>query len=595
MMPRKKRNTIIIIAILIILLLILGAACAYLYITTDMFKSNITLFTKYVGQNVENLETVYRKIEKNEYNDLLEQNKYTTKTNLKINNIENIGTTLENSENSINQLKLEINGQTDKSNQYNYQNIKLLKNDESITEVEYVQNENAYGIRFSDLFRQYLFVDNESLIELLERNGALSDTQDIPDVTNLVQELGNVFKFTEEEKKQLQDRYLNILNKNISNDNFSVEKNKTIQINQKGVNVNAYTLTLTKEQMNNIYIKLLEELKQDEVILNKIDSLQSIFENYQANVSDSLREDFVEDIEDIIADIEQNNIGKEEAKIIVYENYHKTVRTVIQNPEYEIILDVYSLENENYMQIAYQNKETEEEQLVTYKKQKGEITASYKISKDSIIKEYSLVRNEKVNNNQCIRNVVATYEDNSNRVEATIAQEINIVDNFEEHIEEGDCINLSELEPQQFQSILGQVVQKLTDKVNTLVTSDLNIEDLGKVLTTIIPVQDSQEFEEVGITQTEKSRFNSKFEMLQGEELEGERILTLIEAIEDNFINIEVVSDTEIKLVLDRLNSNQEVIDMMTNFIEENKNKKYNVKAEYDETGLITSMVLTML
>ena len=52
MMPRKKRNTIIIIAILIILLLILGAACAYLYITTDMFKSNITLFTKYVGQNV---------------------------------------------------------------------------------------------------------------------------------------------------------------------------------------------------------------------------------------------------------------------------------------------------------------------------------------------------------------------------------------------------------------------------------------------------------------------------------------------------------------------------------------------------------------
>ena len=46
-----------------------------IYFTTDSFKSNRTLFAKYLGQNMENLETTYRKIGANEYNQLLEQSK----------------------------------------------------------------------------------------------------------------------------------------------------------------------------------------------------------------------------------------------------------------------------------------------------------------------------------------------------------------------------------------------------------------------------------------------------------------------------------------------------------------------------------------
>ena len=70
----------------------------------------------------------------------------------------------------------------------------------------------------------------------------------------------------------------------------------------------------------------------------------------------------------------------------------------------------------------------------------------------------------------------------------------------------------------------------------------------------------------------------------------------LIEAIKENLIDFEVVSNTELKLKLDRLDKDEEVATTLSAFIEQNKNKKYNAKVEYDETtGLVSDIVLTML
>ena len=73
-------------------------------------------------------------------------------------------------------------------------------------------------------------------------------------------------------------------------------------------------------------------------------------------------------------------------------------------------------------------------------------------------------------------------------------------------------------------------------------------------------------------------------------------VVNLIQAIENNFIDMEVISNTELRLKLDRANKNEEVVTTLTSFIEENKNRKYNVKVEYDQTtGLVNGIILTML
>lgn len=588
MMPRKKKKIILIVSIISIIAII-AMTLIFLYITTDSFKSSRTLFSKYMGQNVENWQAIYPENKKSEYEELLEENKYTTNTEVTVNYTENVGTDLENTGNVINQLRLEVNGQTNNSKQYNYQDIHLLKNNEKLSELEYVHSGEAYGIRFPDLFSQYLVANKEDAKNILRKVGQEEETSkwmkemDFRDFPSL----------TQAEQQKVKNKYLNLLNQNVSEDNFSKQKNQTIQINGKSINVNAYSLTLTKEKMNSIYLKILEEVKQDDIILKKIDDLQIWLEPYQTELH--LREEFVEKIDNLISDITRNNIGQEQAKITVYENYHTTVRMVIQNPEYEITMDLLSLLEENYAQISYQNVKAKKKQVISYKKEGTQISIGFENTEKEKTKKYYFSTNQKVNGKQCIKNRDFLYEDDSNKVEATIKQEINIIDIAEEDViqKEENYINLSDLSEEELQVILEQAKTKISEEI-TKVKTDIKEEEIQKVLKVVGLVKENQNFEGTGITETEKKRFNSKFEILQGEKLENEAVLNLIGAIKDNLLDLEVVSGTELKLKLDRLRNNEEVVMTLTTFMEENKNQKYNVKVEYNETtGLVSDIILT--
>lgn len=588
-----------IIVSIIILLLIIAVTLILLYINTDMFKSNTTLFSKYLGQNVENIESLYSEIGKSEYDELLNENKYETETQLKVNYAENVGTSSENTQNSVNQLKLRIDGQTDKNNQYNSQDINLLRNDEKVTEVEYIQNGNTYGLKFSDMFNQYVLVDNENLKELFEKAGySEEELKNIPDQIEFNNEIKDIFQFSEEEKENIKSKYINIINSDITKENFSKQKNQTIQIDGKNIKVNSYILTLTKEQLNNIYIKILEEVKQYETILTKIDKIQELLEKYQPNETMNLREQFMEEVEDLITDITKNNIGQDEVKVIVYESNRTTVKTVIQTPDYEINMDLLSHQLGNYLQVDYKENTSEIDKILTYKKENGEFSIVFQSKENESETEYSLVNSERIDGNNCVKNMVAKYEDDSNKVEAIMEQKIAIVDNFENEVslDDENSINLSELEAEQLVAVLDRVNEGVSQKINEITTTVINKEDLWNVLKVIGIVKEEETLQSSGVTETERNRFNSKFEILQGENLEGEAMLNLIEAVKQNLISMEVVSNTELRLKLDTLNKNEQVANTLSAFFEENKDQKYNAKVEYDETtGLASDILLTMV
>lgn len=597
-MPRKTRRMIGIISVIVLLSLI-AIAFLLLYMNTDMFKSSSTLFTKYMGQNLENMQVVYDRVGTSDYNTLLQQNKYTTDTQAKVNYTANIGTSIENTQNSISQLKLKISGQTDNNNQYKYQDINLLSNDEKVSQIEYIQNGIAHGIKFSDLFNQYILVNNENLKELLGKIGYTEEQlKYMPDNIEFDNDFKSIFKFSKEEEQNLKTKYISIITSNASKDNFSKQKNQMIQMAGKNIKVNGYVLTVTKEQLNDISIKMLEELKQDEIILTRIDRLQTIIAPYQFGETINLREQFVKKLEDLITDITKNNIGKDETKIIVYESNQTTIRTVIQHADYEIKIDILPSQAEDYIQISYQNIISELEKVLTYEKTSEETSIVFTNKKDGKTIEYSFIVNEKAEGNHCEKNVVANYEDDSNRVATTIEQNINIVNSFENEVvlKDEDAINLSELETEQLQAIIERVNGSVTKEIDEITTNVINKEDLRKLGEVLGIVKEQEALEAMGITETERNRFNSKFEILQGEELNSSAILNLIHAVQENLIHYEVVSNTELKLKLDRLNNNEEIATALSSFIEENKNRKYNVKVEYnEETGLVSDILLTML
>ena len=305
MIPRKKRRLILIVSIVLIILMLL-IAFLLVYINTDMFKSNKTLFMKYLGQNVENMNEVYNQIsQKSDYENSLEQSKYTVNTQINVNNTENLGTTEENTDNVINQLKIIADGQVDKVNQYNYQKMNLYNGEDSILGLEYIQDSNTYGLRFSDLFQQFLLVDNDNLQDLFTKLGYTDEEiENIPNQLNL--DLSSVgLTISDEEKQTLSDKYIEIIKDNLEDKTFSKEENQTIEIDGKSVQVNAYSVTLTKEQLNNLYISVLEQLKSDELILGKLDSLETMIsqinqiiqDNNSNNGTQSLRDLFTKQID----------------------------------------------------------------------------------------------------------------------------------------------------------------------------------------------------------------------------------------------------------------------------------------------------------
>ncbi len=597
-MPRKTRRMIGIISVIVLLSLI-AIAFLLLYMNTDMFRSSSRLFTKYMGQNLENMQVVYDRVGTSDYNTLLQQNKYTTDTQVKVNYTANIGTSSENTQNSISKLKLKISGQTDNNNQYKYQDINLLSNDEKVSQIEYIQNGIAHGIKFSDLFNQYILVNNENLKELLGKIGYTEEQlKYMPDNIEFDNDFKSIFKFSKEEEQNLKTKYISIITSNASKDNFSKQKNQMIQMAGKNIKVNGYVLTVTKEQLNDISIKMLEELKQDEIILTRIDRLQTIIAPYQFGETINLREQFVKKLEDLITDITKNNIGKDATKIIVYESNQTTIRTVIQHADYEIKIDILPSQAEDYIQISYQNIISKLEKVLTYEKTSEETSIVFTNKKDGKTIEYSFIVNEKAEGNHCGKNVVANYEDDSNRIETTIEQNINIVNSFENEVflKEDDAINLSKLETEQLQAIIERVNGSVTKEIDEITTNVINKEDLRKLGQVLGIVKEQEALEAMGITETERNRFNSKFEILQGEDLDSSAILNLIHAVQENLIHYEVVSNTELKLELDRLNNNEEIATALSSFIEENKNRKYNVKVEYnEETGLVSDILLTML
>lgn len=583
---------------MLVVLVVIALVFILLYINTDMLKSNSTLFAKYIGQNMENIGAVYEKIGADEYDELLKQNKYTTDTEAKINFTENMGTSSETTQNSISQLKLKIKGQTDNTNQYNYQDIHLLSNAEKVSEIEYIQSGNTYGIRFSDLFNQYILADNENLKELFRKIGYTEEElENIPDSIEFDTDLKTIFQFSKEEEQNLKNKYISIINSNVSKENFSKQQ-QIIQIEGKDIEANSYILTMTKEQLNNLYIKILEEVKQDEVILAKIDNLQTVLGKYQSTEITALREKFTTKIENLITDITRNNIGQEETKIIVYENNQTTIRTTIQHPDYQINIDVLQSETENYMQVSYQDSVSEEQQVLTYKKAKEETSIIFDNTEGGKTIQYSIIINNKVDGNNCVKNIVAKYEGESNRVETIIEQKINIVENFENEVvlNEENSINLSKLEAEQVQLVLDKAITAVSEKIREITTNTIKIEEVNKVINIVANIQEQQVLEATGITETEKNRFNSQFEILQGDKLKSKDILELIDAIQNNLIDMEVVSNKELKLKLDRFEKNEEIATTLSSFIEKNKNKEYATKVEYDEeTGLVSDILLTIL
>ncbi len=588
MMTRKKRITLIIV-IVVLVLLIIGGIFTFLYLNTDMFKSNQTLFVKYLGKNSENIQDLQNIINKTEYDELLKTNPYNVTSEIKVNYTQNVGTTEENNNNSINQLKMTIEGQTDNNNNYDYRNIKLLKNDEQVMQNEILHTSNNYGIKFTDLFNQYVVVENENLKDLLKRIGYTDEQIEfVPNSIDFSDNIIEEIKFSNEDIESLINKYASIITQNIGETSFQRQKNQVVEINGQNYLANAYSLVLTKEQLNNVYINILENLKEDEIILNKIDEIQNKINQLTLGENNQdLKNEFTQKIDLTIGRIRQTNIGTEETKIIVYENNGETISTSIQTQEYQISLNCLN----GYNELVFNENDT-----VTYKITIENVDNKLAINIENNKNQknsLSIERTYEENDKKKDENYKVLYEIDDRRLEANINKTIEIAPIMEnaQVFNNDNAVVLNNLEDSMMKEIINRVQTGLNEKIET-VKQQINYQDIEQMLKDFEIMQNSEILSSSGITETEKNRFNSSFELLKGEDLSGKDISASIQSVKNNLSTVEIVNNNELKIGVSRNQSNEENVNVLINFFDENQNEKYDIDVKYDENGLVNQLII---
>ena len=519
LMTKKKRRLALIVTILVILL-IMTSVFLVLYLRTDMFKTSKTLFLKYLGKSGENLKSLEEVINKSNYDIQLETSPYDIRMEAKIGYTKDSGTTAENTANSVNQLKVLLEGQTDNNNQYNYYNMKLLKSDEQIAQAEYLHLGENYGIKFTDLFNQYLVSENTNLKEIFKKIGYTGDEiEDIPDSINLNMNFLNDLKLADEEIETLSQRYAAKVGSNLLDSNFSKQTNQQILIGGQNYIANAYILTLAKEELNNIYIDLLQPIKEDEIILSKIDILQNKLDEITlGKVSINIKEKFINDIDLKIKNISENNIGTDETRVIVYENNGETLRIRIETNESQTNIDYLTSEKGKFAEILIAKGEEEKYRITLDAEDTKYNLEISNAEKESLL---TLTKTENINNQSRRQNYNLSYEIERKKVNISITQNIEIksLESKKNFNGENAVIMLDTLDEAQTKEIINTVREGLNTKLEDI-KQQVNYQDIENMLKEIGILNKSDILSSTGITEVEKNRFNSNFEFVKGENLD---------------------------------------------------------------------------
>ncbi len=560
-MRNKKILTIVIV--FIVVLCITGGVLAYLFLATSAFKSDKEMFLEYFSQNIQMLNNMKSS---GTYKQILDEETFESNTEIKVSNSR--GGEISS---PLNDLSMAINMQKNNANRYSYTDAQLLFKDEEYLEVELIEDQDLSGIRFTDVVKQFITKREED------------ETGKIP---VSIEEI-----ISEEEITSIKEKCVNIIKQELENATYSKIKNTMITYNNNTIKTNAYTVTLTQDQVGNIILTILENLKTDEIILQKAEMFGI------TNLG--------EEIDKLIDDLsDYENIH--EMQITVYEQNDILIRTIVEYAGNTITLE-NSVENNSQkikLQVSCPNFDKVVEQNLEITKTTTDNEETYNISIELIdgedTKTINFTNQLTINEQNIIINTQAQYTQGIETTTITAINNTNLVDNIENKfiLDESNNAILTDYD----ETTRETVINLLKENVPKVFENRINL--LSELLGFKQP--EEQEPTEPGeMTQVEINRFNAKFEFYTGQSVTAENVKTLLDVVKDNLGNVEITQIGEvtedmdeedikenIKLIIEKDKTNQELIQQVLEKIDDDT--KYNVEIVYkQENGIIDYINIT--
>lgn len=348
---KKKTVLIVVISILVVLLIVAGVF-AYLFLGTDMFKSDKELFAKYTSQVLEEDEFIPKLLTDFETRKDIKPYESNGKISANVEILADSATTtipqeLQSAIQTANNTNITFNGKVDKTNRKIEENFKVNYTDSVNLPFTFRQDGDRYGILVNNISESnFVAVDNNNIPALLQALGATNvsgvpNKIEIPDIESL--------NLTDDEKTHIKETYITPMYEGISEDKFTKIENEDGTV--------SYELNLTPQEVNNIFSQILQKLSEDQTMMDKLNSIYNeistdfnLVQSYSSisGTTNQTTPFTSENILNLKNEIDSETITGGNLRIQVTENKRSTSKLAIEITEEDDITSSNTNYNTNY-------------------------------------------------------------------------------------------------------------------------------------------------------------------------------------------------------------------------------------------------------
>lgn len=341
----QKKNTKILLILIIIIVIIILAGVGILVFATDIFKSDKEMFFKYMadigdpkkGFIDEELKQYFEKKNNTPYND---EGEFSINISCDPNTLSE---NLQKNVDITNNFNISFSGQVDTANSKAAQNISLNYSNDVKFPINYKQIENKIGLQTKYVGSKFVAIETEKLNKFSE------DLDDVESYEEMVDKLQKMEKaeLTEDEKSHIKDTYITVINQQLEKDKFSKVKES---------DMSGYKLSLTGTDLQNVLVKLLETLKNDQTTVDKLNEYLKIQKN-SAKTTASQIDDAIKSIKD------DTDFSDKNFEIAVYQKNRDVCKLVIETTEGTIAIEKKIEGNQQNIVVSYEMKEDKKSKI----------------------------------------------------------------------------------------------------------------------------------------------------------------------------------------------------------------------------------------
>lgn len=533
-----NNKLIIKIVIAALIIIVIGLiACIVLYINTDLLKPNSKLFQKYIEQSGEQINNILDFSTEKEYISVLKENKYTDNTQVLLK--------YTNNQNKEEIFNINSTGSTDSENKNSYRTINVkYGNSTDVINLEFLQENEMYGILFSDLVQQFVNIDTSDADDLLNNLDLNLDKYKKYDYRN-------EFDIISNKKEDIEDIFSKYI-KNIDKEQYSAQSEKMITLsNGKSITTQSYTLTLNSSQSKKLATQIFEKL------------------NYS----------------DLIDKMTTENGEFPELTIVEYVLEGNTYRVTLELGNYTIKIDLM----ENTLNFEYNKVEDDENKTYTYNFEKLE---NKMILKYTDYKENSIDLSVSINKNDNNYNGEFDFSINTQNIKGVtvdVIQNLQVADTVEiaKNFASQKVVLLNNLNTETLDSALYDLLKKIDNKI-------LNVQQnkSSELLNLFLEKTDTLESKYQGLKQKEIKDFNNKFLTYRGNNVDKSIMYNLIDLAGKNMQSYQLNGKNKITIYIEEKKDNTSMIKEIKENIEEMEYDNYSVSFEYDSKGKINRIII---